>query len=443
MRVEKNTLSSGYVRPKYALLKSTVGSTGKAKTASADERIGSFIWVVVGGIIPVYRFIAESGFAWLPQLVIALLVLPLLLGRVRALPNAIVWVASAVLILLAGAVSGTSSDVSASLRTAVGLAVLVGIAPFVLNYYFTASPSFARRIATAFLCVQSVSATAALAQVAGLSVLGAQANSGRANGLAGHPNVQGLMCVIALILVVAMFRLTRGARRAALLLFACVNLGALIATGSLSSLLSLGTAAVVLIIVYRAGVRSLLLGTLGLAATVVLFLAAGFDPGALLAPVNHRIDVVTGESVGVASLGIRQQTYAFAWDYIQSDPLIGVGMDPTNQGTFNGITVVHNYILHAWYQGGLAMFLAIVGISILVLARIIRALINGEKGPEAAIMAAVIVYALGSAFYDQQQYWLPLILAFVSSFHPVGIPAPVEKDRPRRLKAGIHIPKVA
>lgn len=419
-----------YVRPKYALHNQTAGAPRNSRNASDDGRIGSFVWITVAGIIPVYRFIAESGFAWLPQVIIVLLVLPLLVGRVRALPNTIVWVASAALILLAGAISGTSSDVAASLRTAVGLAVLVGIAPFVLNYYFTASRSFSRRIATAFLCVQSISATAALAQVAGLSVLGAEANSGRANGLAGHPNVQGLMCVIALVLVVAMFRSTRGIRRAALVLFSGVNLGALIATGSLSSLLSLGAAAVVLIIVYRAGVRSILLGTLGLAATVGLFLAAGFDPGALLAPVNHRIDVVTGESVGVASLGIRQQTYVFAWDYIQSDPLIGVGMDPTNQGTYNGITVVHNYILHAWYQGGLAMFLAIASISILVLARVVRAMVSGKKAPEAAILAAVIVYALGSAFYDQQQYWLPLILAFVASFQPTDDGPPEQPKAP-------------
>ena len=427
MRVEKETVSHGYLRPKYALRHSTPGSPRTVKASSSDGRIGAFIWTAVGGIIPVYRFIAESGFSWLPQLIILLLVLPLLMGRVRALPTAIVWVASAALLVLAGAISGTSSDVSASLRTAVGLAALVGLAPFVFNYYFTSSPSFGRRIAVAFLCVQSVSATAALAQVAGLRVLGAAANSGRANGLAGHPNVQGLMCVIALVLIVAMFRYTRGTQKVALVLFAGVNLGALIATGSLSSLLSMGAAAVVLIIVYRAGVRSLLLGTLGLAATVILFLAAGFDPNTLLAPVNHRIDVVTGESVGVASLGIRQQTYAFAWDYIQSDPLVGVGMDPTNQGTYNGITVVHNYILHAWYQGGLAMFLAISAISIVIVVRIIRAMVEREKGPEAAIMAAVIVYALGSAFYDQQQYWLPLILAYVASFHKSG-PRPPERD---------------
>ncbi|MFE4080508.1 O-antigen ligase family protein [Paenarthrobacter sp. YIM B13468] len=210
-----------------------------------------------------------------------------------------------------------------------------------------------------------------------------------------------------------------------------VNAGALVATGSLSSLLSLAAATVVLIVVYRAAIRSIVLGVIVLAGTAVVLMAAGFDPTAVLAPVNHRIDVVTGESVGVASLGIRQQTYAFAWEYIQNDPLVGVGMDSTNQGTFNGVTVVHNYVLHAWYQGGLALLLAMAGVTLLVIGRVVRTMMTGAKGPESAIMAAVIVYALGSAFFDQQQYWIPLILAFVASYYNgrAAIPATTNDNR--------------
>lgn len=386
-------------------------------TSPSDKTtLGSLAWILVAGIVPIYRFAAESGMSWLPEGILLLLAAALVTGRMRSLPGAGVWIFAAGTVLVAGALSGASSNMSSSIRTAAALSILIGISPFVLRHYIVQSKRFTRRATTAFLVVQTISAIAAIAQVAGMTVLGASANSGRANGLAGHPNVQGLMCVIVLVLVVAVYRSASSKHRAILALCGAVNFVALVATGSLSSLLSLVAALVVLIAASRAGMRTLLVGFACIMGVVIIALTVGFDPSVLFAPVSHRIDVVTGESDGVASLGIRQQTYAFAWDYIQQDPLVGVGMDPTNQGTFNGITVVHNYILRAWYQGGLALVLAIAGISLLLLGRIFRAMITGEKPAEAAIIAAVIVFALGSAFYDQQQYWLPLIYATASSY---------------------------
>lgn len=386
-------------------------------TAPLDKTtLGSLAWILVAGIVPIYRFAAESGMSWIPEAILVLLGAALISGRTRSLPGAGVWIFAAGSVLVAGAVSGTSSEMSSSIRTAAALAILIGLTPFVLRHYLLKSRLFARRVAIAFLLVQTLSATAAIAQVAGMTVLGASANSGRANGLAGHPNVQGLMCVIALVLVFVAHRSASSKHRLVLVLCGVVNFVALVATGSLSSLLSLVAAVVVLIAASRAGMRTFFVGSACITGVVVIALTIGFDPSVLFAPVSHRIDVVTGESDGVASLGIRQQTYAFAWDYIQQDPLVGVGMDPTNQGTFNGITVVHNYVLRAWYQGGLALVLAIAGISLLLIGRIVRAMITGEKSAEAAIVAAIIVFALGSAFYDQQQYWLPLIFATASSY---------------------------
>lgn len=405
---------------------------------SAKATLGSWAWVLVAGIVPVYRFAAESGMSWLPEMIIGLIAASLLFGRARSLPGAAVWIFAGISIVVAGAISGTSSNITASLRTAGALAVLLGITPFVLRYYFVHSKSFASRAATAFLLVQSISAIAALAQVAGMSVLGASANSGRANGLAGHPNVQGLMSVIAIVLIITVYRSVSPRFRALLVVCGGINLAALIATGSLSSLLSMAAALIVLIAARRAGLRTIFIGSACIVAVIMISLTIGFDPSALFAPVSHRIDVVTGETDGVASLGIRQQTYAFAWTYIQQDPFIGVGMDSMNQGTFNGITVVHNYILHAWYQGGLAMVVAIAAITLLLLRRIVSAMSTGERSSEAAIIAAIIVYALGSAFYDQQQYWLPLLFATVSSYSLRG-GASFKKDE--RAQHGRRTPK--
>lgn len=387
-----------------------------ARTASSQDHskktsLGSLSWIVVAGLIPVYRFLAELGAAWLPEAILVLLAVSLAFGKARPLPGGSIWVLSAALIVVAGFVSGTNSNLVASVRTAIALAILLATAPFVLRYYVLQSHVFLQRAATAFVFVQTISASAALAQAAGMTVLGAAANSGRANGLAGHPNVLGLMCVIAIALISTAYSSAKSGLKPLLISIAALNLGALIATGSLSSLLSLAAALIVIIAVHRAGLRTLYLGTAGFLAVVVLAFTAGFDPSALVAPIDHRINVVTGESDGVASLGIRQQTYAFAWNYIQTDPIVGVGMDSTNQGTFNGVTVVHNYVLHAWYQGGLAFVLAIVAVTVLLFARIRRAMVSGGHAPEAAIIAAVIVYALGSAFYDQQQYWLPILFA--------------------------------
>lgn len=395
-------------------------STTALVESSSKTTFGSLIWIVVAGLIPIYRFVVASGLDWLPEAILIVLVISLVLGKVRHLPGASIWILSAVLIVIAGFVSGANSNALASVRTALALAILLASAPFVLRYYTLQTRVFLPRAAAAFISIQTLSSVAALAQAAGMTILGAVANSGRANGLAGHPNVLGLMCVISIALAITAYASATSRVKALLLLAGVINLGALIATGSLSSLLSLAAVLIVIVAVRRAGLRTLYWASAGFLAVGVLAFTAGFDPSLLVAPIDHRINVVTGESDGVASLGIRQQTYAFAWDYIRTDPLIGVGMDSTNQGTFNGVTVVHNYVLHAWYQGGLAFVLATAVITLLLFTRIRRAVVTGEKAAEAAIIAAVIVYALGSAFYDQQQYWLPILFAVAASYPRLG-----------------------
>jgi hypothetical protein len=110
-------------------------------------------------------------------------------------------------------------------------------------------------------------------------------------------------------------------------------------------------------------------------------------------------------------------TYDWAWRHIAIDPLVGVGMDPMNAGTYNGDTPVHNYLLHAWYQGGL-LFVGWLAVVTVVLATLVYRSARKQDSLSGGLLVVVVVtFAMTSAFFDQQQYWLPLLFG-VALFEP-------------------------
>ncbi|MDI9915079.1 O-antigen ligase family protein [Rhodococcus sp. IEGM 1379] len=386
---------------------------------SLAGKIGAASWIGIAAILPIYRLIMTDMSALLPYVVLALLVACTLLGQVRTPINLALWILMILTIPMAAAVSGTSTSVIASSYVGVKLALFVGLTPFVLRHFIVTDKNFLRRALTAFVGVQSLSAAAGLVQLTGVNIVGRSANSGRANGLAVHPNVLGIMCTLAMLICIAALTHHLGRTRLLLCCLILLNAAALVATGSLSSMLAAAAGLCVLLVCMRVTAKAVILLVAG--ATVALFglTLFGYDTNVLTGSVEERVNVVTGASNdGVASLSIRQATYDFAWQYIKSDPLIGVGMNSTNEGTFDGKTVVHNYLLHGWYQGGILLIAVFVALTVAMTVLVLRCIATGSNSVAAATITAMLTFAATSAFYDQQQYWLPILVA-VATVNPV------------------------
>jgi hypothetical protein len=190
---------------------------------------------------------------------------------------------------------------------------------------------------------------------------------------------------------------------------------------------------VVILAVKRRLIATFVTVVLGGTFVAIFAGAGGLDPFAALSPVTTRVEVVLGTADvdgGAASLSTRILTYEWAWRFITADPLIGVGMDATNAGTYNGYTPVHNYILHAWYRGGLFFFIWQVFATVAYLRLLIHAVRTKLEAVPAGLMMAVVVFAATSAFYDQQSYWLPLLLAVACQAGPKRAPAEPPMSRP-------------
>lgn len=394
-------------------------------------------WIVVLSLSPTLRFVTTFTDGRLRLVIVALMALTAIAWKLRVPYGGPAWLVALILIPVAGLVSGQASSVPASVVVSISFALLVGLGPLIFRYFVTSNERWVRPALAGFLLVQTLSAVVGLLQVGtGLSVLGAAARSGRANGLAEHPNVLGLMATFAILIALAVWTQVERMSRLALLGIVTLNTAALLATGSLSNILALGAGGVVLLIARRAALRTVLGVVLTAVAVVPLAALAGVNPLALTDGVQDRVDVVTGESDTVGSLAIRQQTWAAAWDRIQDDPVMGSGMDPTNQAVY-GSTVVHNFVLHYWYQGGLLLLVPMLGITGVLLAIVVRAIITGRDAGPAAVCAAAIAFAMTSAFYDQQYYWIPLLAAVAFVGTDAGARATrVGRRRASRVRGG-------
>lgn len=395
------------------------------RDAIGSSTLGSALWIVVAASLPVYRLLMTNVSTLIPYLVLALILVCVALGRVVVPVYAHLWLLALLMVPAAAIASGTTTSVIASSIVGVKLAIVIGISPFVLRYFVHTDPKFLRRVIIAFLAVQAVSAAAGLIQVTGVSILGRAANSGRANGLAVHPNSLGLMCTIALLVSIAL--ISSGSTRVKVVLVgsALLNAAALLATGSLSSMLAFVVGVVVLLIALRITFRTLVISAAGSVVALLGLSAFGYNTTMLTGGVEQRVDDVTGASDGVASLDLREKTYSHAWQSISGDPLTGVGMDSTNEGTFDGKTVVHNYLLHVWYQGGLLLFILFVAITLAMVVLVFKSLRDANNGLAAATIAAMLTFAATSAFYDQQQYWLPIMVAVAAIAPKAANPASI------------------
>jgi len=345
----------------------------------------------------------------------------LALGRARLGPGAGPWLLASLLAAGSTFISAANAeDPNGHFQVGVLIVSMWCVGTITLRWIAAERPETLAWLASGLATGQSASAVVAVAQVfTGASVFGAEATLGRAPGLSGHSNVLGLMCAVTILGAVAVG--WRSGRRVIAASVIVLNLAGLLASASLTAAGALAVGALIMAVVSRVRVRRLLLmsGAVVLAAYLVLALAPS---EATIRSPGERLAQITGQTSAISTLDTRVHTWAAALAGIKRDGLIGVGLDDTSGVTWialDGETLTHNLILRAWYQGGMAMVLAVLIIYASVLAAVVRAIRLRVAALEAGALGAMFVFALTSATLQQPYFWLVAIAAHASLWEKV------------------------
>jgi O-antigen ligase len=290
-----------------------------------------------------------------------------------------------------------------------------------------------RQIIIALTC-WSISAAfdgfAAMLQVAHISALGGPLEGNRAIGLTDHPNDLGAACAIALVpgLMLATTRLPgRGLARSDLMRAIRWGLLALIAAGVVFSG-SVGAmfAALIAILVWMVAPAVRAPGRIAVIAALALGLIALTLAGSSITSPTKRLKEVTssGPSQSSGSASVRIKTIKQAWPKIESDPIVGQGMDSSgatvnviNQGV-NTLYQVHGGPVSIWYQAGFFGLLGVTIIAFTLLAGGWQSLSGGDRTDTVigisivASFIAFFVYAMTAPFVLQQYGWFSGVMLF-------------------------------
>lgn len=334
----------------------------------------------------------------------AFLVLSFILGKIRTYPGWEIWAIATFLAIVSGVSAATNAvSVSEHVQVALYFVMLWGVAPPVFTYYVDRHENLARVAAIGFVLSQSVSSVEAMRQAVFGSDLVSQ---GRAEGFSGHPNILGMLASIAVVLCIAAIASGRYRKTAIVLLL--VNGGAVFASASLTSLFSLVVGALVLFIAMRVKFSVIFwsLASFGLLLWGVVRLS---EVTSIRTPLS-RIMQTTGQTEAAGTLEIRLNTIEYAWTRIERDWFFGAGLDDQSGVTFDGVTLTHDLPIRAWFQGGIALFVAIVLIYVYAIYVVVRAVSARVGAVEAGVIATMLAFALTSASFQQPYFWLPFIL---------------------------------
>lgn len=406
-----------------------------ARSHPAERRrttLGALVWVGILSLAPVERLISSLAGTVPAQGVLVALLACAALGRLARPVFAPWWPVLGALTVASALLTGQGVVPGASLWAGVRLGVVLALTPFVLAFYIREHRRFLGWAVIGFVLVQSASAVGAVLQWGGLGFFGMYARGGRANGLAVHPNILGLMSalVVTVVLHRLLSRAPRSTTQAVVLL--PLHVVAVFLSGSLSGSLALVAGGLVVAAVHRFLIRGLVLAAVALAGVAAMAVAGAVDLGGVTQRFTERVQSVSGVgSEATGSLLERQLTYEYALDWIARSPVVGRGLDDVNAGTYNGETVVHNFLLRSWFQGGLLLVVVALAVHVMAVVAVVRAWRRRTDAVAAGTIAAILTYAASAAFLGQYQYWLPLLAAF-AALPVAGRPAlpPSAPDRP-------------
>ncbi len=380
------------------------------------------LWGLLALAVPVYRALpTQVSNGWL-MACYGLIVVSILLALGSKPYLWGVWFFAGFAALASGVTSSAASGLSATMAVAVQLFVVMALGPFAVRGAVTRDSKFGVRVIIPFLAVQSVSASAAVLQLFGFEVFGYGQITQRSPGLAGHPNILGVMASLAVLICLWSLLRNGSSRKGVHLGCLLLNAFALVSTGSLSSMSACLLGALVLL--WSMGFRVLRIAAISAIAVLITWFVLSVPAVALyLKNPLERFEQVTGQTEAASTLAIRAQTYNGAWAYLARDPLLGRGLAPEDSAAIAEGTVVHSFILRGWYQGGILLGIAFLLIVVAVTAVTIRSIFRRKDALPVGVLAMMFCFALTSAFFEQMYYWLPVLLAWSS----------IDRASPRRV----------
>lgn len=372
----------------------------------------TWLAVAVAFALPFNSQLPSIGRALWFVCIVALITIPIAARRSGQLPiYPAIWVFAGFASLITVFTATLEGTIAENLFIGAQLLLLLGFGPFAMTASALADPKFTQRVGTAFVVGQSISSTVAIVQLTVGPVLGSEPLQGRAYGLSEHPNSLGYLACIAILISLQLLLNSRSRTWTTGALV--INVMALIASGSVSSMMAVCVGFVVLLLVNRNKIGKMIFGAVG-CALILWMIARSSAIFTFLPSIGGRYDQVTGQTESVSSWGLRTLTYEFAWSRILENPVVGVGLNPKYSGTFNGVTVTHNVFLRAWYQGGAFLACAVLLVIIAVLIVTVKAVLRKQHGGEVAVLIAIFVFALTSALFEQRHFWLPVLVAWAS-----------------------------
>jgi O-antigen ligase len=292
---------------------------------------------------------------------------------------------------------------------------------------------------------------AALLQVMDVSLLGTGALEGsRATGLTDHPNDLGAACAIALVpaLMLATTRLPgrgwRGGRRMRPVRWCLLGLTAIgvILSASVGAMF----AGLIAILVWLLAPAVRAPGRLAVVAALAVSIAGlTLAGGAVTSPVKRFEDVTrNGVSADSGSGTIRLKLVQRAWPRIESNPIVGRGLDSSglsvnviNKGTVVSYQV-HGGPISIWYQAGVLGLLGVLIVVWTLLQGAWRTLGAGDQTDMLiglSIIAAFIAFlvnAMTTPFVLQQYGWFTAVMLLAWRLRREGLPETAPSRAGRR-----------
>lgn len=362
--------------------------------------------------VPIIRILPGAVSVSWNLLVLAILCISAVLGLLLPVRASGVWIFAGAAAIVAAVTTTQSTPLASNLVVGIHFAALFAIGPFFARWLWVNNPRAIRAGALAFLLVQTASAAAAVVQTAGIPVLGYVSYLGRAPGLAGHPNLLGVMAGVAIVLLLNALRRSSVARMV-LLVPIGVNVAGLVVTGSISAMIATSLGLIVFLIASRVSPRYIVVALILLAVLGTFFAASNSGDSEFRDPLR-RVSQVTGQTGEVSTLFARVGTVQAAWSQISKDPFVGVGLTDATAGTGQDNTFVHNLPMRAWFQGGLTLFIGISLIVVVSLAIAVLCAVRGRYASQASVIVVLLGFSLTSAFFDDSYYWMPVVAAYAA-----------------------------
>lgn len=365
----------------------------------------------------------SSGIGFTAGRLWQLLTVTLILMAISLLPTARIahrhyWGVAAVASFFGVALSTLRTlNVTEHLQAGILLIGLVAFAPLACARLLLAYSSMRKELVIAFISGQSLSAVIAIAQTAGMGVFQLSRTNGRSYGLAGHPNLLGLMSGIAIcLLTYVILRKSRKKNSKFKLLLLLVNVAGLLLSGSVSALIATTLGVLILVHALKVRISTVLLYTTGLAVVSATYLSLSRSITELPNPFE-RVQQVTGNTGDIGTWDVRTQVYGYALTEIIKNPLVGVGVDDESglfQHPLDGAVLVHNVLLRGWLQGGLLVLIALLAIYMAAISAVISCRRFGYNEASCAALTTTLAFALTSAAFHQPYFWVLVAMAWAT-----------------------------